>query len=468
MKKKIKVSKALLIVMVATSFLSITTISFLWILNEIKEHKEDLFHIRENSRIEQEAKLKDAVNSAIQYIKFLETTHHHLNKREMQDEAIKWISTIRFGYGGYVFINTYDGQALVFDGQIVNGYKDISKLIDPNGKNLFDPQIKAAKTKDGEFMTYLFKKMDTDIPEPKMSFMKGYPKWNWIISAGDYLNDLTNILKEAEEARFNQFKIQIIKILLVFILATLLIYFARQLISKYIHIEFNRFYNEIEDAIHHSLLIKTENFYSEEFIEIAKKTNFILQAKNHAEEDLIKEKEFTDLSIDTIFDTFYVFNIKTGLPILWNKAFSNTLGYTDEEIKKLKVPNSYFEGKDIETFYTTVDDIIKNGYGNAELEIISKSGNKIPIEYYASLLRDENQEPKHIITIGRDISERRKTEKELSNYRKHLEKLVQERTSELEEKNEDLERFNQLFVGREFRIKELKDKIKELTSNSEE
>ena len=43
-----------------------------------------------------------------------------------------------------------------------------------------------------------------------------------------------------------------------------------------------------------------------------------------------------------------------------------------------------------------------------------------------------------------------------------LEVLVQERTAELEEKNKELERLNDIFIGREFRIKELNDKVKEL------
>ena len=51
---------------------------------------------------------------------------------------------------------------------------------------------------------------------------------------------------------------------------------------------------------------------------------------------------------------------------------------------------------------------------------------------------------------------------EIHKYREHLEELVEERTAELEEKNKELKRFNNLFVNREFRIKELKDKIKEL------
>lgn len=52
-----------------------------------------------------------------------------------------------------------------------------------------------------------------------------------------------------------------------------------------------------------------------------------------------------------------------------------------------------------------------------------------------------------------------------------LEKQVDERTHELMQKNielqqnlKEMERMNELFVGREFRIKELKDKIAELES----
>ncbi len=51
---------------------------------------------------------------------------------------------------------------------------------------------------------------------------------------------------------------------------------------------------------------------------------------------------------------------------------------------------------------------------------------------------------------------------QLNVYKNNLETLVNERTTELAEKNIELERFNKLFVDREFRIKELRDKVKEL------
>ncbi|GAB4328932.1 MAG: hypothetical protein Kow00127_21410 [Bacteroidales bacterium] len=63
---------------------------------------------------------------------------------------------------------------------------------------------------------------------------------------------------------------------------------------------------------------------------------------------------------------------------------------------------------------------------------------------------------------------RKKTEEELAAYRKNLEEMVKERTAELEQKNAELQRFNKLFVGREFRIKELRDERKALMSRIKE
>ena len=63
-----------------------------------------------------------------------------------------------------------------------------------------------------------------------------------------------------------------------------------------------------------------------------------------------------------------------------------------------------------------------------------------------------------------DITERKLAEQELTKHRENLENLVNERTKELQTKNIELERFNDLFVDREFRIKELKNEIKKLKS----
>ena len=67
-----------------------------------------------------------------------------------------------------------------------------------------------------------------------------------------------------------------------------------------------------------------------------------------------------------------------------------------------------------------------------------------------------------VSAISIEITAIKEVEKELQEHREHLEELVKERTLELEEKNEMLERVNRAFAGRELRMKELKEEIEKL------
>jgi PAS domain S-box-containing protein len=74
-----------------------------------------------------------------------------------------------------------------------------------------------------------------------------------------------------------------------------------------------------------------------------------------------------------------------------------------------------------------------------------------------------------MISLAYEIKERKAAQLKLKKHGDELENLVRQRTSDLEitnqelkDKNLKLARFNDLFVNREFRIKELKEKIKEL------
>lgn len=75
---------------------------------------------------------------------------------------------------------------------------------------------------------------------------------------------------------------------------------------------------------------------------------------------------------------------------------------------------------------------------------------------------NEKDEFLHLSGTIIDITEHKTAELQLQQYREHLEEMVAARTKDLKDKTRKLEDFNLLFVGREHRIKELSDKIKEL------
>lgn len=66
-----------------------------------------------------------------------------------------------------------------------------------------------------------------------------------------------------------------------------------------------------------------------------------------------------------------------------------------------------------------------------------------------------------------DITRRKLVEIEFQKYRENLENQVIERTKELENQKNDLLELNRVFVGREFRIKELRDELKALKAKME-
>lgn len=85
--------------------------------------------------------------------------------------------------------------------------------------------------------------------------------------------------------------------------------------------------------------------------------------------------------------------------------------------------------------------------------------------YIISLpLKDTDGRVVNVLEGITDITKRKRAEDELTKHREHLEELVNERTEEVKKKNAELEKMNKLFVGRELRMVELKQRIKELES----
>jgi hypothetical protein len=71
-------------------------------------------------------------------------------------------------------------------------------------------------------------------------------------------------------------------------------------------------------------------------------------------------------------------------------------------------------------------------------------------------LRDNNEE------LAMELAERERAEEALNRLNEELEQRVRERTRELERRNHELEQMNKVFVGRELRMVELKERIAEL------
>lgn len=90
-----------------------------------------------------------------------------------------------------------------------------------------------------------------------------------------------------------------------------------------------------------------------------------------------------------------------------------------------------------------------------------KGGRKIYVEHVNTPLVESGRIVGAVV-VFRDMTGRKRMEEDLRRINEGLDLRVKERTSELERKIAEIEHLNKLFVGRELRMMELKEKIKEL------
>jgi PAS domain S-box-containing protein len=79
-----------------------------------------------------------------------------------------------------------------------------------------------------------------------------------------------------------------------------------------------------------------------------------------------------------------------------------------------------------------------------ESAIVTREGERRAIAWHNTVMRDDHGRVAGVTGLGVDITERRRAEQELTQYRKHLEELVAERTAELESSHEALRQADRL------------------------
>jgi len=68
---------------------------------------------------------------------------------------------------------------------------DLSNYKDPTGKKLFVEFIKVVESNDEDYVDYMWQwKDDSTRIVPKLSFVKGFKKWGWVVGTGIYIEDV--------------------------------------------------------------------------------------------------------------------------------------------------------------------------------------------------------------------------------------------------------------------------------------
>ncbi|MBF0187662.1 MAG: PAS domain S-box protein, partial [Magnetococcales bacterium] len=165
--------------------------------------------------------------------------------------------------------------------------------------------------------------------------------------------------------------------------------------------------------------------------------------RKRAELEREAEQAFTQATIDALSDTFFLFDPETGRALRWNRSFRTISGYSDEEIAILKAPHSYYSANDLARAAKTIETVTEEGQATVRISLICKQGRRIPFEY--SVTQVQTGEGTLLISIGRDITERRVMEESLQQNRARWRGLAQNSPDYIMTLNRQLEI---LFINR--------------------
>jgi signal transduction histidine kinase/DNA-binding response OmpR family regulator len=116
-----------------------------------------------------------------------------LSRPVAQEMALKAVSSIRYGADSkdYFWINDMTPTMLAHPYRPDLVGKDISGFTDPQGKHLFVEAVKKAREEGGGFIDYQWQWMDdTSKIVPKISYVKRFIPWDWVIGTGVYIQDV--------------------------------------------------------------------------------------------------------------------------------------------------------------------------------------------------------------------------------------------------------------------------------------
>ncbi len=214
------------------SFITIVAISFAIAFDAIYSIKsfsnESIENFKKEAYAKKEAELKNYVSLAVKTVEAYHSrtssdklkievrdelvkqtnflfsileSEYERNKSSMSDEALKdrlksIVNATRYGKSGYFWINDFDAVVLLHPINPKLNNQNMYSYKDPNGKQIFKEFADLAKKDKEGFVDYVWPKPGFEKPQEKASFVKLFKPYNWVIGTGEYVDNLTEKIKE--------------------------------------------------------------------------------------------------------------------------------------------------------------------------------------------------------------------------------------------------------------------------------
>ena len=315
-----------------------------------------------------------------------------LTLAEAQKRAVLRIHNLRYGpeKKDYFWINDMTPRMIMHPYRPDLDGKDISNFQDANGKYLFVDFVKVVEKEGGGYVDYLWQWKDNPGKvSPKMSYVKGFAPWGWIIGTGLYIDDV-----HAEIAKIRT-KLTLVSLAILLVVSLLSLYSIRQTILA-----------------------------DRERLGIFKEREMLMKS-------LEESKERYRNLLETTSDWIWECN-SSGRYIYSSPRVQDLLGYQPEEVLG-KTLVDLVSPQQATTFASIFEELLVNQKSINGLENIclGKNGQIVVLENNAVPIFDNQETFLGYRGIARDITERKVAMEELKKSRDDLHASLEETVTSL-------------------------------------
>ena len=122
-------------------------------------------------------------------------------KDVLSEDALKQrlksiVDATRYGDSGYFWVNDTNAVMVIHPIKPALNGKDLSAFKDDAGKQIFSEFAALAKKNGEGFVDYVWAKPGFEKPQPKVSFIKLFKPYNWVVGTGEYVSDVSSKIQE--------------------------------------------------------------------------------------------------------------------------------------------------------------------------------------------------------------------------------------------------------------------------------
>lgn len=203
-------------------------------INQIsKSHTESIAQYEETLRQGYDNNVKYQVENVVSLLDgiYKQQLDGDLTEEEAKEKAKYLVKSLRYNGEGYFWIDGTDATLIAHPMLVEQEGNDRTDETDKNGNKLIQNIINiATSNEDGGFTDFYYIKPNEEGVSPKRAYSKLFKPYNWVISTGNYVDDIdTEILaKEAElnanmKTTFTKFVIYLIILLSIAVIIAIMI-----------------------------------------------------------------------------------------------------------------------------------------------------------------------------------------------------------------------------------------------------